>query len=196
MLVTNDADLWERAWSFKDHGKNYHTAFKRDHAPGFCWLHDSFGTNWRMTEVQSAIGRVALRKVSDWVTKRRANAAVLTEAFSKLDGLRIPLPEQEIHHAYYKYYAFVRLERLRHDWGRDRIMAAISENGVPCFSGSCSEIYLEKAFPPEWKPEGYLPVAKELGETSLMLLVHPTLSTSDMQIVANVVTDVMKDATA
>ena len=196
MLVTNDAGLWERAWSFKDHGKNYHTAFKRDHAPGFRWLHDSFGTNWRMTEVQSAIGRVVLRKVSDWVTKRRANAAVLTEAFSKLDGLRIPLPEQEIHHAYYKYYAFVRPERLRHDWGRDRIMAAISENGVPCFSGSCSEIYLEKAFPPEWKPEGQLPVAKELGDTSLMFLVHPTLSTSDMQIVANVVTDVMKEATA
>ena len=147
--------------------------------------------SWKQT-----IGRVALRKVSHWVTTRRANAAVLTEAFSKLDGLRTTQPQQEIEHACYKYYAFVRPERLRRDWSRDRIMAAISEKGVPCMSGSCSEIYLEKAFPPEWKHDRCLPVAKELGETSLMFLVHPTLSTSDMEAVADVVTDVMKAATA
>ena len=196
MLVTNDTELWEKAWSFKDHGKNYNTVLKRDHAPGFRWLHDSFGTNWRMTEVQSAIGRVALRKASDWVTTRRANADVLTEAFSKLNGLRITQPGPEIQHAFYKYYTFVRPERLRRDWSRNRIMAAISENGVPCLAGSCSEIYLEKAFPPEWKPHGSLPIAEELGETSLMFLVHPTLSRSDMEEVAKVVTDVMNEATA
>jgi hypothetical protein len=196
MLVTNNTELWEKAWSFKDHGKNFSTALKRDHAPGFRWLHDSFGTNWRMTEVQSAIGRVALRKVPDWVTRRRANVSILTDAFSQLKGLRIAQPQPEIQHAYYKYYAFVRPERLRLDWSRDRIMAAICEKGVPCFSGSCSEIYLEKAFPSEWKPDRRLPVAKELGETSLMLLVHPTLSVSDMREVANVVTDVIKEATA
>jgi dTDP-4-amino-4,6-dideoxygalactose transaminase len=196
MLVTNDTELWEKAWSFKDHGKNYNTALKRDHAPGFRWLHDSFGTNWRMTEMQSAIGRVALRKVLDWVKMRRANADVLTEAFSKLNGFRITQPEPEIQHAFYKYYAFVRPEKLRRDWSRDRIMTAISEKGVPCFSGSCSEIYLERAFPPDWKPDCRLPIAKELGETSLMFLVHPTLSTSDMEAVAKVVTDVMNEATA
>ena len=196
MLVTNDTELWQKAWSFKDHGKNYNTVFNHDHAPGFRWLHDSFGTNWRMTEVQSAIGRVALRKVSDWVKTRRANAAVLTEALSKLDGLRITQPEPDIQHAFYKYYAFVRPERLRRDWSRDRIMTAISEKGVPCLSGSCSEIYLERAFPPDWKPDCRLPIAKELGETSLMFLVHPTLSTSDMEAVTKVVTDVINEATA
>jgi hypothetical protein len=196
MLVTNDTELWERAWSFKDHGKSYHAAHQREHAPGFRWLHDSFGTNWRMTEVQSAIGRIALEKLSGWVQKRRANAAALTEAFSQLTALRLTQPDQNIEHAYYKYYAFVRPERLRRNWCRDRIMDAISEKGVPCLSGSCSEIYLEKAFPSEWQPECRWPVAQELGETSLMFLVHPTLSTSDMQEVAKVVTDVMNEATA
>jgi len=196
MLVTNDRELWERAWSFKDHGKSYHAAHQREHAPGFRWLHDSFGTNWRMTEVQSAIGRIALEKLSGWVRKRRANAAALTEAFSQLHALRLTQPDQNIEHAYYKYYAFVRPERLRRNWCRDRIMDAISEKGVPCLSGSCSEIYLEKAFPSEWQPECRWPVAQELGETSLMFLVHPTLSTSDMQEVAKVVTDVMNEATA
>jgi hypothetical protein len=195
MLVTNDAELWAKAWSFKDHGKNYNAVYKRDHVPGFRWLHDSFGTNWRMTEVQSAIGRVALLKVSDWVKTRRANADVLTEAFSKLNGIRITQPEPEIQHAFYKYYAFVRPEKLRRDWNRDRIIAAISEKGVPCLAGSCSEIYLEKAFPPEWKPHRSFPITKELGETSLMFLVHPTLSRSDMHEVAKVVTDVMNEAT-
>jgi dTDP-4-amino-4,6-dideoxygalactose transaminase len=196
MLATNDSALWERAWSFKDHGKNYHTVRQPKHAAGFRWLHDSFGTNWRMTEVQSAIGRIALKKLTDWIQKRRANAAVLTEAFSRLDALRLTPPDQDIEHAYYKYYLFVRPERLRRNWNRDRIMAAISERGVPCFSGSCSEIYLEKAFRTDWRPDCRFPVAKELGETSLMFLVHPTLSTSDMQEIANVVTDVINEATA
>ena len=196
MLVTNDAELWEKAWSFKDHGKNYNAVHNRDHASGFRWLHDSFGTNWRMTEVQSAIGRVALRKVPDWVTKRRENAGVLTEALSKLSGLRITLPQQDLYHAYYKYYVFVRPERLRPEWNRDRIMGTIAETGAPCLAGSCSEIYLEKAFPPSWKPQHSLPIARELGETSLMFLVHPTQSTSDMEVVANLVTDVMNESTA
>ncbi len=196
MLVTNNSEVWERAWSFKDHGKNYNAVYNLEHAPGFRWLHDSFGTNWRMTEVQSAIGRVALKKVADWVRIRRANAAILTEAFSQLRALRIALPPDNLYHAYYKYYAFVRPERLRPGWDRDRIMAAISDQGVPCFSGSCSEIYLENAFPAEWKPDSPLSVAKELGETSLMFLVHPTLGESDMHQVADVVTDVMQEATA
>lgn len=196
MLVTNDSALWERAWSFKDHGKNYHTVHEANHAAGFRWLHDSFGTNWRMTEVQAAIGRVALRKLANWVQTRRANAAILSKALSRVDALRLTMPDNNIEHAYYKYYAFVRPDRLRRDWSRDRIMAAISEKGVPCFSGSCSEIYLEKAFPTEWRPDSRCPVAKELGETSLMFLVHPTLSISDMQQVAHVVADVMNEASA
>ena len=196
MLVTNDSALWERAWSFKDHGKNYHTVHQPNHAAGFRWLHDSFGTNWRMTEVQSAIGRIALRKLTGWVQKRRANAMVLTEAWSQLDALRLALPDHNFEHAYYKYYTFVRPDRLRCNWSRDRIMATISERGIPCFSGSCSEIYLEKAFPPEWRPDCRFAVAKELGETSLMFLVHPTLSIANMHDFAGVVTDVMNEATS
>ena len=196
MLVTNDSEIWERAWSFKDHGKNYQSVYKGQHAPGFRWLHDSFGTNWRMTEVQSAIGRVLLKKVPQWVKIRRANANILTQAFSGVEGLRITSPPDDLYHSYYKYYVFVRPERLRSGWDRNRIMAAIGERGVPCFSGSCSEIYLENAFPVEWRPDSRLSVAQELGETSLMFQVHPTLSQSDMCDIADIVSDVMRQATA
>lgn len=180
MVTTNDGAIWERAWSFKDHGKNYDTVYNRNHPQGFRWLHESFGTNWRLTEMQSALGRILLKKLPGFVEARRRNAAALTQAFSKIPGLRVTVPPPEIGHSYYKYYAFVRPEKLRDGWTRDRIIAAIVAEGIPCFSGSCSEIYLEKAFPYDMRPSQRLDVARELGETSLMFLVHPTLSEKDM----------------
>jgi hypothetical protein len=196
MLVTNDEDIYKKCWAFKDHGKSYDAVYNREHEPGFRWLHESFGTNFRMTEMQAAIGRCQLRKLDDWVKTRRENAAAFNRAFAELPALRLTLPTADIYHSYYKYYMFVRPEMLKEGWSRDRIMQAVNDAGIPCFSGSCSEIYLEKAFESLSRNQGtrspflrnevmspdssYIPerlaVAKELGETSLMLLVHPTLS--------------------
>ncbi len=187
MVTTNDRLLWERAWAFKDHGKSYDAVYNRQHPPGFRWLHESFGTNWRMTEMQSAIGRVALRKLPRWVELRRKNAAILSEQLAGVATLRIPAPPLHIFHSGYKYYAFVRPERLRASWDRDRIMKEIVSAGLPCYSGGCSEIYLEKAFPPKLRPAERLPVARQLGETSLMFLIHPTLSPRHMQYSAAVI---------
>ena len=181
MLTTNDEAVWRRAWSFKDHGKNYDTVYSREHPPGFRWLHESFGTNWRLTEMQSAMGRLLLSKLPGFVEKRRRNADILTKRLSMIPGLRVTVPPPEIGHSYYKYYAFVRPENLKNGWDRDRILATINAEGIPCFSGSCSEIYLEKAFREEWRPLRRLKIARELGETSLMFLVHPTLSEKDMK---------------
>jgi len=180
MVTTNDEAIWERAWSFKDHGKSYDAVYNRKHPLGFRWLHESFGTNWRLTEMQSALGRLLMQKLPKFVQTRRRNAAILTKSFSRIAGLRVTLPPPEIGHSYYKYYAFVRPELLRDEWTRDRIMAAIVAEGLPCFTGCCSEIYLEKAFPEGIRPSQRLDVARELGETSLMFLVHPTLSEQDM----------------
>jgi len=187
--------IWEKAWSYKDHGKCYEAVGNREHPPGFRWLHESFGTNWRLTEIQSAMGRVLLQKLPCFVETRRKNAAILTQGFSKLPGLRVAVPPAGMDHSYYKYYAFVRPDCLRDGWDRDRVIAAISAEGIPCFSGSCSEIYLEKAFPPEMRPPQRLDVARELGETSLMFLVHPTLSEQDMLDTCHAVEKVFEVAT-
>jgi dTDP-4-amino-4,6-dideoxygalactose transaminase len=195
MLTTNDATIWNRAWSFKDHGKSYDAVYNHQHPAGFRWLHESFGTNWRLTEMQSALGRILLKKLPGFVEMRRRNADVLTQTFSKIPGLRVTIPPPEIGHAYYKYYAFLQTENLGDGWNRDRIMAAISAEGIPCFSGSCSEIYLEKAFPSEMRPRKRLKVARELGETSLMFLVHPTLSEEDMVDTCHAVEKVFEVAT-
>lgn len=179
MLTTNDESLWRKAWEYKDHGKSWDAVYNRRHPSGFRWLHETFGTNWRLTEMQSAIGRTQLRKLHSWVRKRRENAAILTDAFSRIPSLRVTIPPPDVGHSYYKYYVFVRPERLKPDWCRDRIIAAVNAEGVPCFSGSCSEIYLEKAFD-GLRPAERLPVARVLGDTSLMFLVHPTLGTEEL----------------
>jgi dTDP-4-amino-4,6-dideoxygalactose transaminase len=195
MLVTNNSAVWKTAWAFKDHGKNYDTVYNQRHPPGFRWLHDSFGTNWRMTEMQSAIGRVQLKKLDQWVTARRKNAHMLTKTLSACPAIRITEPPENIGHAYYKYYAFVRPERLRDGWDRDRIMNAITETGTPCFSGICPEIYLEEAFQRSGiAPASRLPEAKKLGETSLMFVVHPTLEARHMQTACDALVTVLAGA--
>ena len=179
MLTTNDPVVWNRAWSFKDHGKNYEAAYRSDSTNRFRWVHDTCGTNWRMTEVQSAVGRVLLRKVPGWLERRQYLACTLTRYFSEIPALRVPSPPADVRHAYYKCYAFLRPDHLQEGWNQSRIIEAIKAEGVPCFAGSCSEIYLEKGLR-TFHPTQRLTVAGELGETSLMFLVHPTLSEKEI----------------
>lgn len=206
MVTTNDPALWSRMWSFKDHGKSWDSVYERDHPPGFRWLHESFGTNWRMTEMQAAIGRIQLARMPEWHAARIANAEVISNAlksFADESGpIRLPAlgcagcfgcdAVSGCVHAQYKYYAYVRHENLPTGWDRDRIVAEVNALGVPCFQGSCSEVYLEKAFDGTgWRPEPRLPIAKELGETSLMFLVHPTLTTEEMSKTAAAISAVL-----
>jgi dTDP-4-amino-4,6-dideoxygalactose transaminase len=181
MVTTNDETLWKKMWAFKDHGKSWDTIYNKEHPPGFRWLHESFGTNWRLTEMQSAIGRIQLNKMSDWFVLRNQNANKIESVLSKFDCIRLIEVPNYIEHAQYKYYAFIKPELLRQGWSRDRIVDEINSLGVPCFQGSCSEVYLEKAFDnTDFRPKERLQVAKELGDTSLMFLVHPTLTTENI----------------
>ncbi|PPI86028.1 aminotransferase [Marinobacter maroccanus] len=195
MVTTNDRELWSRMWSFKDHGKSWDAVYEREHPPGFRWLHESIGTNWRMTEMQAVIGRIQVKRMHDWNRARKANCEKIWASAAKQSGLRVPAVPDEIGHAGYKCYVYVETERLRAGWNRDRIMAAVIERGVPCFSGSCSEVYLEKCFQDAGlAPAARLPVAKELGETSLMFLVHPTLTDAEMLKTVEVLSDVLAEA--
>ncbi len=175
LVATNNSSLWEKAWAYKDHGKRIDAVYTAEHPPGFQWLHDEFGTNWRMTEVQAAIGRVALRRLDEWVIQRRQNAALWNEGLRDLKSVRLTIPPDDIYHSYYKYYAFLVSDALRPGWSRDRIMQEINRAGVPCSVGSCSEIYRERAFQTLKPAPDLLPIARSLGQTSFMFLVHPTL---------------------
>lgn len=195
MVTTNDELLWKKMWSYKDHGKSWDSVYEKQHPPGFRWLHDSFGTNWRMTEIQSVLGRIQTKRMPEWHKARIANANKIWDAAKQLPGLRVPEVPSDIIHAAYKCYVFVEPTQLKDGWDRDRIMNEISARGVPAFSGSCSEVYLEKAFDnTPYRPKESLPIAKELGETSLMFLVHPTLTEEEMGKTVVVLTEVMREA--
>lgn len=202
MVTTDDAALWSRMWSYKDHGKSWEAVYEREHPPGFRWVHESIGTNWRMLEMQAAIGRIQLARMPEWTQARTHNAAVIREAlapFASEQGVvRVPeLGDTDSVHAQYKFYAYVRPENLKDGWDRDRIVSETNARGVPCYQGSCSEAYLEKAFDgTDARPAQRLPVARLLGETSLMWLVHPTLTDEQMSRTAEVVVEVLGLATA
>jgi len=181
MVTTNDELLWKKMWGYKDHGKSWDAIYNKQHPPGFRWLHEGFGTNWRLTEMQSAIGRIQLKHMSDWTAKRQANAQAIDNAVAELAIARLVKIPVYIEHAQYKHYMFIRFEYLADGWSRDRIVEEVNKQGVPLFQGSCSEVYLEKAFDnTDFRPKVRLPNALELGETSLMFLVHPTLTESEI----------------
>lgn len=196
MVTTADGGLWKRMWSYKEHGKSWDAVYERQHSPGYRWVHEAFGANGRMLEMQAVIGRIQLQRLAAWTAARRAAAERIWQAARALAGLRAPVIPDWAEHAAYKAYVFVEPKALKAGWDRDRIMAAINAGGVPCLSGSCSEIYLEKAFDGTgWRPAERLPVARELGETSLMFLVHPTLEARHIDMTCAVLTDVMRAAT-
>ncbi len=188
MVTTNSKDIWSKIWSFKDHGKDWDAIFKKTHPPGFRWVHESFGTNWRMTEIQSAIGRLQLKKLPAWQKIRFQYAQQIWKAASETELLVSPNlkhlgcvgdggSEMIYTHAAYKCYVFLGTKKV----DREETMIRINQLGVPCFSGSCGEVYLEKAFKNKnFQPKVRLPNAKLLGETSLMFLCHPTLKQEEV----------------
>jgi dTDP-4-amino-4,6-dideoxygalactose transaminase len=196
MVTTNDESLWRKMWAYKDHGKSYEAVYEREHPEGYRWLHESFGTNWRMTEMQAAIGRIQLKRMPSWHANRIDNAKKIWNTAKQCKGLRVPSIPDYIEHAAYKCYAFVELDKLNKDWTRDRVVKEINALGAPCYSGSCSEVYLEKAFDGTgFRPKERLTNARELGETSLMFLVHPTLAKDEIQQTCDAITFVMNLAT-
>lgn len=197
MLVTDSEELWRDAWSRKDHGKDHRLAFQASQQPGFRWIHSHPGTNLRMPGIAAAIGSVQVGRMAGWSARRARNAAILAEALSGCPALRVPLPGDGITHAWYRFYAFVRPERLRPGWTRDRILAEIEARGQTAMSGSCPEIHREQVFRSRGLgPAAALPVARELGETSLAFRVDPTLGDAEMGATAEAVVDVMRLATA
>ena len=181
MVSTNNENFWRRMWALKDHGKSIHSVYEVKHSPGYKWLHDSFGSNFRMTEMQSSIGRIQLKKLADWNIRRAQNANILMTVFKKFDDLIIvPKLHEHYIHAWYKLTVYVNIKRLSIHWDRDRIIEEINLLGVPCFSGPCPEIYLERAFNDDLRPKNKLSNAQILGRSTLMFLVHPTLSDKDI----------------
>jgi dTDP-4-amino-4,6-dideoxygalactose transaminase len=197
MVVLRDGAVANRAWSLKDHGKDRQAVPQQASGNTFRWLHRYFGSNYRLTEMQAAIGLIQLAKLPHWIETRTRNAAILLAELAGCPALRLIKPDESIGHAYYKFYAFVRPNALRPRWTRDRIIQDARLAGVPVQVGICPEIYREQAFKDaRIGPERALPVARALGETSLMLPVDPTLDEDSCRTMARALRAILDEASA
>ena len=195
MITTDNNKIFKRIWSLKDHGKSYELSLKKSDSYSFRWLHENFGSNFRLTEMQSAIGRSQLRLMDDWHQKRTRNAMILFEILNKITILRIPMPPDNMIHAWYKFHCYIKEDSLLDGWDRDRIINEIRNKSFPAFSGSCSEIYLEKCFRKNSTTnQERLKNARSLGDSSLMFLVHPTITVDEMKEYALVIKKVLNKA--
>ena len=196
MVTTDDEELWNRMWSLKDHGKDYDATYIRKHPPGFQWLHESWGTNWRITEPQSAIGRIQLARMSEWHAIRTANAELLRDRFQSLSAVHVPWPKDGFTNAWYRFYLHIHQDALKDGWNRDRIQAECKNRGLDLSVGSCSEIYLEKCFVDSgYGPKEPLPNARFMTGLALAFLVHPGMTAEMQHAIADVFEDVVKEAT-
>jgi dTDP-4-amino-4,6-dideoxygalactose transaminase len=182
-----DEAAWDEAWSFKDHGKNRRKVETPPAKPGFRWLHDSVGTNWRLTGPQAAIGLKQLEKLGEWHAARTRNAGIWAEALANLPGVRVPLPDERFRHAYYRLNFYLRPGA---EGARDEIMARASEAGLRLFTGSCSEVYLEEAFRDLPRPD--LPNARAMTKSSLAVEIHPTLRPDRLRLRAEKLAEIVR----
>ncbi|MTD54505.1 DegT/DnrJ/EryC1/StrS family aminotransferase [Amycolatopsis pithecellobii] len=195
-ITTSDLSLWRCCWEFKDQGKNVASVQRiqpRGRAPR---LHDSFGTNARMTELQAAIGRIQLGRLDELVKQRQANAALLLDLLRGVPAVRAEDPPAHVEHSYHRFYAHLRPERLGSGWDTDRVIDAINAEGVPCGSGGDAEISRERAFAGLEENSPVLPVAAQLGRTSFTLPIHPGLGAEEMHDVTTAVLKVLDTAMA
>ena len=195
MITTNKPEYYEKIWSFKDHGKSFSKLQEKNLSVEYQFVHDNLGSNFRITEMQSAIGRIQLKKLKSWREIRTKNAKTLTEILSSNDLVHIPLPNKELIHAWYKFNCFININFLKDDWNREKIIRAIRSKSLPAFQGSCSELYLEKCFSKSSnKVNSILPNAHKLGETNLTFLLHPTINDNEMIFYAENINNILKEA--
>jgi dTDP-4-amino-4,6-dideoxygalactose transaminase len=195
MVVTNDERAYQRMWSYRDHGKDFTRATAPGPTTGFQFLVDRFGTNWRLTEMQSAMGRLQLAKLPTWVARRRQIAAQVSEALGNLKGVTVPEPPAHAFHSFYKFVFQIDPAVLKAGWTRDRVIAELEARGVPARVGACPDISREAAFAHDGVPSMIPhPGAASIADRTIMLPVHPTLTDGNAAFLATTTQDVVRAA--
>ncbi len=206
MISTNNKKLWLKCWTLKDHGKNYKSTFHKKHKTEFKWLHDDYGSNYRMTEMQAVIGREQLKSLNEQIKKRNLVANLylksLKDYYLKYDILKKPNFDFQINftkkkskksntylHAFYRLNLFINKNRIN----QNKLIKELKKKKINCGVGSCPEIYREKIFKKlKLFPKKRLLNAKLLGETSLIFPINPYKSLNKVKNEIYVINKVFK----
>lgn len=186
MLLLRDEAQWKRAWAYKDHGKNPDKFFAPAKASGFRFLHDSFGTNWRMTEMQAAIGCAQLTKLPGWLARRRRNANALMRSLQDEPGVQLPAIPDHVGHAFYRLYVTIARDQLGQEGTTASIIDQMNRMGLPVAGGSCADMSQEAAFANiAPRRDGGLRAAQDAGRRSIAFPVDHLLDEGDMDRMAD-----------
>jgi dTDP-4-amino-4,6-dideoxygalactose transaminase len=198
LIALDDTAAFTRAWEYRDHGRSLAKTNDPEfmgRPASFRWIHDSFGSNYRLPELEAAMIRAGEFELPAAHTRRTELATRLARGLAGVRGIRAPLPPDYCEHAFYRLYAHVVPAELAEGWDRDRVLFAVQAEGVPVQYGSCAEIYREEAFAHAGlAPAARLPEAKLAHETSIAFFVDPTLGDADIDDVVTAVAKVMKVA--
>lgn len=196
MICVNDDKIYKKIWSLKDCGKNFNKIInKPSNTYNFRWIHDFNGTNLRMTELQAAIGRHQLKKLTGFVKLRKRNANTIYDALKKSNLAIIPKIPDYISHSFYRCYILLNFKKIKKNWSKEKIIKHLNLEGVECNSGSCPEIYKEKVF----KNLGYKfdkKNAKSINQSAISFLVHPTISFKSIKMKAKIIKKIFLEAEA
>lgn len=196
MLLLDDELTYKQAWAYKDIGRSYDAVYNQQHSAGFRWLTESAGSNFRMTEFQAAIGLKQLEKLPRWIVQRNANAKAVIDTLKQFDFIDLPILQKVDgnQHAYYRLYAKVKadvdIEGLSGETLRNFLIDRLVASGVPCFFGSCAEIYREKLFT-NMAPKKRLPNAATFSDNAFCFLVHHTITSEQMDLMTNNIKQVL-----
>jgi len=156
------------------------------------YIHPRMGYNYRMTEIQAAIGLKAMDRMEGYIQRRRDNAAYLTEHINRIEGILPMVEPPGCKCTYYTYYATLELEQLRVD--RDQFVRALQAENIAARIGTSAELYRQEFFQVRaahsWDPRIYdghvsyegtvCPVAHRIGQRTFAMEVAPPATTQDM----------------
>ena len=182
MIGTNNKDLYERIWQLKEIGKVRKLMIKKYKNTAYRWVHNTFGTNLRLTEIQSAVGRMQLKRLKNFIKIRNFNSKKILNNLEKFKSVSVPIIPKKFTHAFYRCYVRIDKKNLKNGWSKYKIIENLIKQGVPCNEGSCSELYREKSF----KKFGYIPKkrlknARKLSESSIAFQVDHSINLNQLQ---------------
>ncbi|TPG42878.1 DegT/DnrJ/EryC1/StrS family aminotransferase [Sphingomonas koreensis] len=192
MVTTADRALWARAWAYKDHGKDPDRLRTATPGNAFRYMHDSFGSNFRLTEMQAAIGRRQLAKLPVWLRRRQANAEALRAALRDHPAIECPPIPDGTTPAWYRCNVQVRPAALPHGLGVEDVVGRLRAQGIACASGGCPDMSRETAFRGRHvRTDGGLPVAQQVAARNIMFAVDHSFEPQTMVAVAGALRGVL-----
>ncbi|MDA8840899.1 DegT/DnrJ/EryC1/StrS aminotransferase family protein [Gammaproteobacteria bacterium] len=182
MVTTNSKHFHQFISSFNNHGKNLKKYYSSKKHKNFPYIHDSLGSNYRLTEMQSALGIYQLSKMKSWHALRKRNAQVFIDSVADLKIAITPTISSSIQHAWYKLYITLDPKLFKKSISREFVIENLNQHLVPCSFGGSGEIYREKAFKNiSYLKSGTLKNASFLEKNSIILQVHPTISINEIK---------------